>query len=345
MPKIAYRKQSFRGESLDAIHHADRILCEYAAQGYDLTLRGLYYKFIARDLFPDDRKWIQRKRDKKWIRDPSGTKNAQPNYKWLGDKVSDARLAGLISWDHIIDMTRRLSGLRQYDTPEDAVVSLSSTYHIDMWKNQPYYVEAWVEKDAMVNVLRPACNIWDVPYCSTRGYTSQSSCHEAAQRLIAAGQLHEDGVVILHLSDHDPSGIDMARDLQDRLKMFRCGPIQFRRIALTFDQVEERSPPPSPAKLTDPRAAGYIERFGDESWELDALEPQDIDTLIRDEVMAVVDMDIWNESCEEEKRGRSTLLQVANGWPELTEEIDPGAALALVESYCDPIEDGQDGDS
>lgn len=144
--------------------------------------------------------------------------------------------------------------------------------------------------------------------------------------------------MILHLSDHDPSGIDMARDLQDRLAMFHCGNIQFRRIALTFEQVKERNPPPSPAKLTDPRAAGYIEHFGDESWELDALEPQDINTLIRDEIMAVVDMDIWNDSCEEEKQGRSTLLQVADGWEALTEDIDPDTSIHLVESYCDPIE-------
>jgi len=342
MSKTAYVSKRFRKATLAIIADANAILTEYKALGYDLTLRQLYYKCIARDLFPEE--WIDEKYNIKHGLAPD-TKNTIKNYKRFGKTVSEGRMAGLLDWSQLVDRTRRLSGLRQYSNPESAVNSLSQIYHIDMWANQPCYVEAWVEKDAMVDILRQACNPWDVPYGSTRGYTSSSACHEMALRLRQEAHSHEAGVHIIHLSDHDPSGIDMARDLQDRFELFRVPDVHFHRIALTMEQIEEKDPVPNPAKLTDPRAEGYIARFGDKSWELDALEPSDIDKLVTKAIMDIVDVDRWNESCEEEKRGRSVLVQVSQQWDDLTEDIDPEEQIDMVESYCDPLtSDEGDGD-
>jgi DNA repair exonuclease SbcCD nuclease subunit len=73
----------------------------------------------------------------------------------------------------------------------------------------------------------------------------------------------------------------MTRDIRDRLELFASGHlgwtdanrISVERIALNWDQVEQYSPPPNPAKLTDSRGAGYVACTATSSWELDALEP------------------------------------------------------------------------
>ena len=118
----------------------------------------------------------------------------------------------------------------------------------------------WVEKDALVAVIqRPAVRN-DVNFFACRGYVCQARGTARAirrQRYARQGQR----VVIIHLGDHDPSGIDMTRDVQDRLSMFGTS-TEVRRIALNMDQVEQYDPPPNPAKMTDSRANDYADLHG-----------------------------------------------------------------------------------
>src|SRR5260370_20237713 len=140
--KIAYQDDSFAPAQVDVIMQAEAICAEYAAQGYTLTLRGLYYQFIRRDAFPESR------------RNAAGTKNHQQNYKWLGDLVSRARVAGRIDWSHINDPTRESSGGDGgWDSPGSAVHSIVDWYSIPRWEGQGNYVEVWVEKDALSDVI------------------------------------------------------------------------------------------------------------------------------------------------------------------------------------------------
>jgi hypothetical protein len=85
---------------------------------------------------------------------------------------------------------------------------------LDTRRNQEYYIEVWIEKDALLGILETICKKLDVPYFSCRGYVSQSSMWEAAQRF----RENDREGILLHLGDHDPSGIDMSRDIQERLK-------------------------------------------------------------------------------------------------------------------------------
>lgn len=93
--------------------------------------------------------------------------------------------------------------------------------------------------------------------------------------------------VLFYLGDHDPSGEDMVRDIQARLDMFGAD-VDVQKIALTIPQVEEHNPPPNPAKMTDPRAAGYVATHGEESWEVDALPPNVLTAIIRTAFRAVI---------------------------------------------------------
>ena len=184
-----------------------------------------------------------------------------------------------------------------------------------MWSNQPYRVEVWVEKDALVGVVEQACNPLDVNYVSCRGYMSQSEMWKAGMRY---RYYHSQGqkVILIHLGDHDPSGIDMTRDIDDRLDIFTnpnlldcASKFEVHRIALNMDQIDEYNPPPNPAKLTDSRALGYVQEYGFSSWELDALEPKVLTELITKKVIKYRDSDLFLEARNQERLNRSKLKE------------------------------------
>ena len=119
----------------------------------------------------------------------------------------------------------------------------------------------------------------------------------------------------------ETSGIDMTRDIENRLRLFAnfptYGRLEVRRIALTMEQIEEQSPPPNPAKITDSRYAGYEAEYGDESWELDALEPQYISDLIRDQILDERDEEKWEEAVAEQEEERKQIQDIIDRWDEL----------------------------
>ncbi len=309
MAKICYVPKRFKAASLAIIETANRVITEMRAQGYRLTLRQLYYQFVGHDLFPADMKW--RWTGTKWVRDANGTINAEPNYKLLGSVLNDGRLAGLIDWEAIEDRTRELKRLSHWSNPKDIVDACAKQYRRDKWAPQDNYVEVWIEKDALEGIVEGVCNRFQVPFFSCRGYTSQSALWEAAMRLEERAQDGKNCVVI-HLGDHDPSGIDMSRDILDRFNIFTSDSnIEVRRIALNMDQVRKYNPPPNPAKQTDARFKGYAAEHGDESWELDALEPKVIDSLIEDNILELRDEALWKQECGHETEERKQIAAAA----------------------------------
>lgn len=281
-----YVEKNFRAASMEIIESANEIIEDYTAQGFSLTLRQLYYQFVARDLIP----------------------NTEKSYNRIGSIINDGRLAGLISWDAIEDRTRNLQGWNVFNSPQQALEKTADTYFEDLWHFQPNYCEVWVEKEALAGVVSSICSQLQVPYFSCRGYVSQSEQWRAGKRLEARRTQHET-VTIFHLGDHDPSGIDMTRDNSDRLRMFSCqrSNITVKRLALNMDQIEEYTPPPNPAKLTDSRISGYAEKYGYSSWELDALEPKVISNLIEDHVKSIIDEDILERDKEIQAENRKKI--------------------------------------
>ncbi len=236
----------------------------------------------------------------------------------LGSLINDGRLAGLIDWNAITDRTRNLRGNTHWDTPVDVIYSAKYSYLLNKWKDQPNYVEVWVEKDALVDVVGQACKPLDVPYFSCRGYTSQSEMWSAAQRFIR--QKNRENRIIIHLGDHDPSGIDMTRDIQERLDLFGAD-VEVKRVALTMSQIQTYNPPPNPAKITDSRCSKYIDQYGDESWELDALEPKVITDLIKEQVTMYRDDDLYRKVCEREKSEKEELQLVCDYYDDAIEYL------------------------
>jgi hypothetical protein len=317
MARQRYQLLRFADETLKTIDTINAIISEFSQQGFIVTLRQLYYQLVARDLFPDNRRW-RRIDNNRWVKDPQGTKNAEPNYKWLGNIVNDGKVAGLIDWDAMEDRTREFIRRQRWKSGKDILAAVVKGFHMDMWSNQPARPFVVIEKDALAGVLAPTCHALDVPLLAAKGYPSGSALREFAIQDIMPFA-HEQRVVIVHLGDHDPSGLDMTRDLRERVEMFaeaeRYGfDVEVRRIALNMDQIKARKPPPNPAKVEDPRAKDYIRDYGTESWELDALPPAYLAKLVRDEISECTVTKKWKTRNAEVNRIRSALRKLVKNF-------------------------------
>ncbi len=187
----------------------------------------------------------------------------------------------------------------------------------------PFVVHnCWIEKDALTGVISGICKELDIPYFSCRGYTSASAMWEAGYNRLYKHVASKQTPVIIHLGDHDPSGIDMTRDIKERLTMFSGAHVEVKRIALNEDQIEEFNPPPNPTKLSDSRAGGYIVLYGYDSWELDALDPKTLTGLIENTVLDLRDEDEWNDAVEQEEDQRKTLETLSERYEEISAFLD-----------------------
>ncbi len=275
MPFITYEEKNLRPRTMWLIGHAQIICQEYQDAGYDLTLRQLYYQFVARGLIP----------------------NRQAEYNKLGDAVSAGRMCGHLDWDWINDRTRNIAKRAQWEHPREIILAAAKQFHLDYWKDQDVHVEVWVEKEALAGVVESVTRPLDVTSLACRGYLSQSEAWAAGQRFVDLMNEHDKDIVVLHLGDHDPSGMDMSRDNRERISDFidhhdySDRSYRLERIALNWDQIQTYRPPPNPAKVTDSRFDKYEEEFGDESWELDALPPDVLADLIRTHILDLADMD------------------------------------------------------
>lgn len=279
----------FNTSSIKLIRLCDAIVTDYTKQGYSLTIRQLYYQLVAR----------------------GHIENTIRSYNNVVGLMTKARLAGLIDWDAIEDRTRDVLQRNHWTSGGQLLMSCAEQYFQDMWRDQDSRLFVMVEKEALAGVLQRVCEEYDVPLLPARGYPSATTLREFAKTRIMRS--HQN-IVVLHLGDHDPSGIDMSRDLSERLSLFARYRvhIDFRRIALNMDQVETEQPPPNPAKTTDTRFEKYREQYGDESWELDALSPSYLHNLVEEQVQEFIDQGKWDATTKEIEHVRERLKKIAD---------------------------------
>ena len=217
MAKVQFVDHKFNRASLALIELSNGILNEYRRMGYRLSLRQLYYQLVARDYIP----------------------NSIKSYKRIGNLVSDARLAGLLDWDMIEDRNRQTIIPTAWTSPAQIVRAAAQQFRVDRWQGQPCYVEVMVEKDALSGILEPVCRDLHVRFTANKGYSSSSSMYEAGKRIYRAFFQESKNIHIFYLGDHDPSGIDMTRDIRERLELFsETIFVEVHRLALNYDQVE-----------------------------------------------------------------------------------------------------------
>jgi len=293
-----FKNHRFNRSAAATLDMANAIIEEFTADGYTLTLRQLYYQFVG----------------------GGHIENSEKEYKRLGRIVTNAREAGRMDWNAIEDRGRGTYGPNPQESVSAILDGIDLLIDFDYWARQDHYVEVWVEKQALESVVERGCDEVRVNYMACKGYLSASEAWRAGRRFRRAVQMGKTPILI-HLADHDPSGLDMTNDNSKRINLFAKRGVAIRRIALNMDQVEQYKPPPNPAKITDSRFKAYQHEFGDESWELDALKPGVIENLIKDTVEEYIDWEVWRETEREENETRKPLAALSDNWVQVRQYL------------------------
>lgn len=286
--KIAFRRNNISPPRLARLKKINEIIEEYQEAGYKLTLRQLYYQLVSRDIIP----------------------NKQREYKNLGNLLTDGRMCGMVDWDVIEDRLRIPEVPSSWDDPAEALQSLAGQYERPRQEGQEVYVEVWVEKDALSGVLSRVTEKYHIPIMVNRGYSSASAMYEAYNRFKRAKRRGQ-GIRILYLGDFDPSGMDMIRDVSDRImEFFDDDRVDFEviPIALTREQIKEYDPPENPAKQTDSRFEKFAAEHGESSWEVDALRPEVLDEILTNAIEKLIDVALYESVMETEAADVEKLL-------------------------------------
>jgi len=234
-----------------------------------------------------------------------GYSNTTSKYNQLSKQLVKARQRGDIDEKRIEDRSRQFLGADYgWNSSEDFVSNRFEWFldsHLDyarkMWTSQPEFVIVWIEKDALSKVVSTIAEKYNVITCPSRGYASYTYIKEALKMLP-----QDKEITILHFADHDPSGVDMTRDLSCRFFEYSNHPISIQRIALNYNQAQEYRLPPNPAKTADPRSEAYFSKYGNVCWELDAITPPELQRLVTEAIENHIDLDLWHRIKEKEEQ-------------------------------------------
>ena len=280
--KICFEPKNFHKKNRNLLIIINKIISDYEEKGYFLTLRQVYYQLVSMDLI----------------------ENSDKSYRSIQYLVKDGRLAGEISMTAIEDRTRRQRSLNYFDGIPDILKAAADSYRRDLWEGQDHYVEIWCEKDAVIGIVQKAAFYLCVPCFSTRGFPSITALWEATERME-----NKPSPIIFYLGDHDPSGLQIDREIKARLDQFGA-PVCLERIGLLREQVEEYSLPPNMAKEKDVNYEKYKALHGEHSWELDALEPEVIHDLIVENIKIVLDPEKYNALFDVQEREREKIYDL-----------------------------------
>jgi len=342
----------------------------YYERNFTLTLRQLYYQLVGKDLIP----------------------NHDKVYKKIGGLKDDLLYSGKLNWSAFEDRGRVPSGVYTYKGVEHALSDTARTYRIDRQRGQKVTVEVWTEKDAISQILKRVTHKYGLKLMVNKGYSSSTAMYNSYQRFV--DDINDTKpVVILYFGDHDPSGLDMIRDIQERIIFFLSRGDELdmnvvhnwwvnedktiydmadffnekdiqtgskedakksrrmermmkklndqtwgdkededfdifkkeyfvrdqdlftvKHVGLTMDQIKEYNPPPNPAKVTDPRAKPYIRDFGGVSWEVDALSPEQMISIVEQGVTDTINMDTYEAMLELEAIERKAIEMMAGSY-------------------------------
>lgn len=277
-------------EIIEAVNEVQRMLRK--DDFWSASLRQVYYQLVS-----DEMKVIP---------------NTPESYARLQDIVSKARYAGLVDWDFITDRGRPVKAPSEYRDLAHLLEAAIYSYELDYWKEQMIRPVVMVEKQALESVMQKAVTGWHVRLLVNKGYSSSSALYVFAQWVRKVIMDNGQKVRVLYLGDHDPSGLDMVRDVQDRVmeflepadeeeldlvgetpddwydRIFDQEYFAVQHVALKRDQVNQFNLQPDPAKVTDSRAKEYIKLHGSKSWELDALKPRVLVQMVEQAIKATI---------------------------------------------------------
>ncbi len=247
-----------------------------------ITGRGVGYKLFSAGLIPS-----------------MARSEMQRVYRLL----KEAREQGMIPWPWIVDESRELERVSTWDDPEQYTRCVINGYRRDYWNQQSERVEVWSEKGTIRGVLQPVLDEYGVGFRVMHGFGSATEVYNIAQ--------DDDGrpLTVFYVGDWDPSGLCMSeQDLPERLERYDGEHVELDRIALTRDQLGGLPSFPAADKRKDPRYRWFVENFGKQCWELDALDPNDLRACVEQQIRNCIEPTAW-ERCKVVERAERELLR------------------------------------
>jgi hypothetical protein len=259
-----------------------------AAAAQPITGRGIGYKMFVLKLIAD-----------------MSRKSMVAIYRLLKESRED----GTIPWEWIVDETRQLERTASWGNPAEFVRDMRRAYRRDFWNQQPHRVEVWSEKGTVRGVIAPVLDEYGVGFRVLHGFTSATEAYGVAQ--------DDDGrtLNVLYVGDWDPSGLCMSElDLPKRMEKYGGSHVDLRRIALRIDDVQALPSFPANDKRKDPRHAWFVQHYGDQCWELDAMDPRDLRTRVEQEIKKLIEPVAWERREVVNKAEQESLQEVLDRW-------------------------------
>lgn len=223
-------------------------------------------------------------------------------YKRLCETMNKTRRAGLISMASIRDDGFKEMGGGGW-ADEDALVdtfkSAAADFRLDRQDGQPARLMLWCEAGGMMPQLASAVRDFGVPVLSSGGFDSLTTKHDMARRVS-----YYDNVEILHIGDHDPSGVHICTSLDEDLQAFvghYGGEVSVTRLAVTPAQVQSMGLPTAPPKSTDRRS------FSGQTTQAEAIPPRRLREIVIEAIEARLDLEIYADILDQETAIRQSL--------------------------------------
>jgi hypothetical protein len=223
--------------------------------------------------------------------------------------LKEARERGLIPWHWIVDESRQLEKSASWNNPDEFAQTLINGYRREYWNQQPVRVEVWSEKGTVRGVLRPVLDEYGIGFRVVHGFASATIVHDIAE--------DDDGrnLIVFYVGDWDPSGLCMSEhDLPERFKRYEGGHVILKRIALVQSQLSGLPSFPASDKAKDSRYSWFTRNYGQECWELDALDPNVLRQCVREQIEAQIERDAWERCKNTERAEHKSLLSIMKNW-------------------------------
>lgn len=271
------------------------VLAQTLLKFQPISVRGVFYRAVSTGIYPN---------------------TEQKYYRQVCGIILKLRRAGIVPYLWVTDGTREHYKPSSWSGLQDFGDTVRAAYRKDFWASQTDYLEVIVEKDAMSGVLRPVSDEYDIGLNVIRGNSSETFVWSLAERLREI----EKPVFILYAGDHDPNGLDIERDIRQRLQRFMGRPVSWERLAITSEEFSERADLTGfPVRQNDSkgwrtRCADYIARYGDKCIEVDALPPTEIRQRLKDAIEAHINQTAWQRLRAAEELERETIRQTFSRW-------------------------------
>lgn len=241
---------------------------------------------------------------------------AKANTNRVSTQLVDAREAGIIPWEWIVDETRAPECIGTWSSPQAIFESAARQYRFDYWSMQPARIEVWSEKGTVRGTLKAVLDKYAITMRVMHGHASATAIKDAADMSAADHR----PLTVLYVGDYDPSGMHMSEiDIPKRTHRYG-GEITLRRIAITATDRHALPSFDARTKTRDPRHRWFVSTYGSTCVELDAMPPPDLRDRVERAVQSMLDLDAWSRAEAIEDAQREATNRYVAGFPSISRQ-------------------------